>query len=62
MSQGNAQTTRNGDLFVGWGALPYFSEFSQSGGLLFNTELPTGVNTCRAYQLRWPVHQSNGRH
>ena len=52
-SQGNAQTTRNGDLFVGWGALPYFSEFSPSGQLLFNAEFPAGVNTYRAYRLPW---------
>jgi hypothetical protein len=53
-SQGNAQTTRNGDLFVGWGILPYISEFSPSGKLLFNAEFPAGVNTYRAYQLPWP--------
>ena len=52
-SQGNAQTTRNGDLFVGWGALPYFSEFSPSGQLLFNAEFPAGVNSYRAYRLPW---------
>ncbi len=52
-SQGNAQTTGNGDLFVGWGALPYISEFSPSGQLLFNAELPAGVNTYRAYLLPW---------
>jgi Arylsulfotransferase (ASST) len=54
-SQGNAQTTRNDDLFVGWGALPYFSEFSPSGQLLFNAEFPAGVNSYRAYQLPWPA-------
>jgi hypothetical protein len=52
-SQGNAQTTRNGDLVVGWGVLPYFSEFSASGQLLFNAEFPAGVNTYRAYRLLW---------
>jgi hypothetical protein len=52
-SQGNAQTTRGGDLFVGWGALPYFSEFDFSGQLIFNAELPAGVNTYRAYLLPW---------
>jgi hypothetical protein len=52
-SQGNAQTTRNGDLFVGWGALPYFSEFSPSGQLEFNAEFPAGVNSYRAYRLPW---------
>jgi hypothetical protein len=44
-AEGNAQTTRDGDLFVGWGALPYISEFSPSGHLLFNPELPAGVTT-----------------
>ena len=36
--EGNAQTTRNGDLFVGWGAVPFISEFSPSGQLLFNAQ------------------------
>jgi hypothetical protein len=51
--EGNAQTTRNGDLFVGWGALPYISEFSPSGQLLFNAELPAGLTSYRAYRLPW---------
>jgi hypothetical protein len=50
---GNAQTTPNGDLFVGWGTLPYISEFSPSGQLLFNAKLPAGVSTYRAYLLPW---------
>ena len=50
---GNAQTTRNGDLFVGWGSLPYISEFSPSGRLVFNAELPAGIATYRAYRLPW---------
>jgi Arylsulfotransferase (ASST) len=52
-SQGNAQTTGQGNLFVGWGALPYFSEFSRFGQLLFNAEFPAGVNTYRAYLQPW---------
>jgi Arylsulfotransferase (ASST) len=52
-AMGNAQTTRNGDLFVGWGALPYISEFSPSGKLLFNAELPNGLLAYRAYRLAW---------
>ena len=58
-SQGNAQTTGDGGLFVGWGALPYFSEFDPSGQLLFNAQFPTGVNTYRAYLLPWD-HQPTG--
>ena len=50
---GNAQTTTGGEEFVGWGALPYISEFSPSGKLLFNAKLPAGVSTYRAYLLPW---------
>ncbi|MFI5067178.1 MAG: arylsulfotransferase family protein [Streptosporangiales bacterium] len=59
-SQGNVQTTRNGDLFIGWGALPYFSEFSPSGQPEFNAEFPAGVNTYRAYRLPWPSPAPSG--
>jgi hypothetical protein len=52
-SQGNAQLLGDGDMFVGWGALPYVSEFSPKGQLIFNAELPAGVNTYRAYRLPW---------
>lgn len=52
-SQGNAQTTPAGDLVVGWGALPYFSEYGRSGQLLFNAEFPSGVNTYRAFAYPW---------
>jgi hypothetical protein len=59
-SQGNAQTTADGDLFVGWGILPYISEFSPSGQLLFNAEFPAGVNTYRAYLQPWNPPASGG--
>jgi hypothetical protein len=59
-SQGNAQTTSSGDLFVGWGILPYISEFDPSGNLIFNAEFPAGVNTYRAYLQPWTPGQSGG--
>jgi len=60
-SQGDAQTTRAGNTVVGWGALPYFSEFSPSGKLIFNAEFPAGVNSYRAYQFpRPPDHGFGG--
>jgi hypothetical protein len=59
-SQGNAQTTDAGNLFVGWGILPYISEFDPSGNLIFNAELPAGVNTYRAYLLPWNPPTSGG--
>jgi Arylsulfotransferase (ASST) len=52
-SQGNAELLRGGGLFVGWGSLPYFSQFSANGTLIFNAEFPAGVNTYRAYRLPW---------
>jgi hypothetical protein len=52
-SQGDGQTLRDGGLLAGWGSLPYFSEFSPSGTLLFNAEFPAGVNTYRAYRFDW---------
>ncbi len=52
-SQGNAQTTSDGNLLVGWGSLPYVSEFASSGALLFNAQYPTGVNSYRAYSFPW---------
>ena len=52
-SQGNAQTLPGGDRVVGWGSLPYVSEFTRSGKLLFNLQFPAGVNTYRAYRFPW---------
>jgi arylsulfotransferase ASST len=57
-AEGNAQTTPNGDLVVGWGSLPYISEFSPSGRLLFNAEFASEANTYRAYRLPW--HPAGG--
>jgi Arylsulfotransferase (ASST) len=51
--EGNAQTTRNGDFFIGWGDAAYISEFSPTGQLLFNAQLPGVDITYRAYRLPW---------
>jgi Arylsulfotransferase (ASST) len=59
-SQGNAQTTADGNLFVGWGSLPYFSEFDSAGNLIFNAQFPAGVNTYRAYLLPWQPNRPGG--
>jgi len=52
-SQGNAQPERGGRVFVGWGALPYVSEFDRTGAVVFSAEFPAGVNTYRAYRFDW---------
>jgi hypothetical protein len=52
-SQGDAQAERTGQTFVGWGSLPYVSEFDRSGAVVFSAEFPAGVNTYRAYRFAW---------
>ena len=61
-SQGNSQRTAEGNTVVGWGSLPYWSEFSPSGQLLYNAQFPTGVNSYRAYLLPWNPSSSSGGH
>ncbi|HWJ49594.1 MAG TPA: MFS transporter [Solirubrobacteraceae bacterium] len=50
---GDTQTLANGDVFVGWGSEPYFSEYSRSGKLLFEGELPGPDLTYRATIEQW---------
>lgn len=50
---GNAQTLPNGDLFVGWGEQPVFSEYSPSGRQIFSGNLPLGVGSYRAFRFPW---------
>jgi hypothetical protein len=59
-SQGNGQALAGGGEFVGWGNLNYISQFDRAGHLLFNAEFPTGVNTYRAYLLRWRPGHAHG--
>lgn len=52
-SQGNMQVLPNGNVFVGFGAEPFFSEFSAAGRLLFDGSLPRGDDSYRAYRAGW---------
>ncbi len=53
VSQGNAQRLPDGNLFVGWGADPEFSEYTRSGRQVFDASFVLGVNTYRAYRFGW---------
>ena len=44
-SYGNAQTIDDGNLFVGWGSLPYSSASDATGKLIFNAQFLQGVNS-----------------
>ncbi len=52
-SQGNTQELPNGNVFVGWGAQPYFTEFSRSGRPLFDAHIQAPRQSYRAYRYPW---------
>lgn len=52
-SQGNAQRLPNGNVFVGWGAEPDFSEYTPSGRQIMTGSLALGVTSYRAVRFRW---------
>ncbi len=51
-SQGNLHVRDNGNVVVGWGSEPFYSEYAPSGELLTDAELSGGDNY-RAYRLPW---------
>jgi len=52
-SQGGLQTLANGDVFLGWGSAPYFSEFSAGGTLLFDVHMHGSYQSYRGYRFTW---------
>lgn len=59
-SQGNMQRLENGDWFLGWGQLPYFSEYGPEGQLLFDAHFPANVQSYRSFRVPWtgtPAHR-----
>ncbi len=52
-SQGSVQVLPNGNVFVGWGAEPYFSEFAPDGTLLFDATFPAAKQSYRSFRFDW---------
>ena len=52
-SQGNAQPLSNGNLFIGWGAQPYFSEFNAAGQLVYDAHWHGSYQSYRSYRFQW---------
>lgn len=46
---GSVQLMPNGEVFVGWGAQPYFSQFASDGSLQMHGQLPAGTRSYRAF-------------
>jgi hypothetical protein len=57
-SQGNVQALVDGAWMVGWGEVPYISEFSAGGKLLFDAHMPASYESYRAYRLAWSASPS----
>ncbi len=60
---GNTQVLPNGNVFIGWGRAPVFSEFSEDGELLFSASFPSVFSpkdaTYRAFRFPWSGHPSD---
>src|SRR5215210_3296669 len=52
-TQGKVQVLPNGNVFMGWGSEPYFSEFSKDGKLLFDASFPSTLESYRAFRFPW---------
>jgi hypothetical protein len=60
-SQGSTQSLVNGNVFVGWGQEPYYSEFAPGGNseddpamnFLYDAQMPTNNYSYRAYREDW---------
>ena len=52
-SQGSVQALEGGNMFIGWGAEPYFSEYTAGGTLVFDAHMPKGAESYRAYRFQW---------
>jgi hypothetical protein len=51
--EGNLQELSNGDVFVGWGQQPYFTEFNSSGKEIFDARFTSNTSSYRAYRFQW---------
>jgi hypothetical protein len=47
------QILPQGNVFVGWGTQPDFSEYTSSGKQIFNGSFAVGTSSYRAYRFPW---------
>lgn len=52
-TQGSMQTLPNGNVFIGWGQQPVYSEYTKSGKLLLDVELPAANESYRTLRFPW---------
>jgi hypothetical protein len=52
-SQGDLQGLPDGNVFVGWGAAPYLTEFGRYGAQRFTLRFPSPVASYRGFRFQW---------
>jgi hypothetical protein len=52
-SQGDVQSLPGGGFLVGWGGLPNLTEFSSTGQVIYDAQLPPGETSYRVYRESW---------
>jgi hypothetical protein len=50
---GSVQLLPNGNVLVGWGTEPYFTEFTAGGAVVYDAKLPHGGQNYRALRFPW---------
>jgi hypothetical protein len=58
-SQGSMQTLPNGNVLVGWGDQPQYTEFAADGSVVLDARLPAGSTSYRALRYSWRGRPSN---
>jgi hypothetical protein len=51
--EGNIQQLSGGDVFMGWGQQPYFSEDNSAGQQIFDAHFTAPTGSYRAYRFQW---------
>src|SRR4028119_623538 len=59
-TQGNVQVLPHGNVFVGWGSEPFFSEFTKDGELLYHAGFAPWGESYRALRLPWSGRPDEG--
>lgn len=52
-TQGSVQVLSDGEVFVGWGSEPYFTQYTVHGQSIFDGSLPAQGDSYRAYRRPW---------
>ena len=58
-TQGSLQTLEDGNVLIGWGAQPYFSEYSSSRKLLFDAHVYAADQSYRALRYPWTAQPAS---